>query len=205
VVRSFRRGAFAAVVVLSLASLAACAAGNSAETSNVRPDTASATVGDIKVQNAFVLTRPSGPAAVSARLFNNGATEQTLESLQVAGGISATLTGKDGGRAITVPAHGSVLLGGKGNPTAAIETGGESLRDGDVQKAVFVFSSTGPVALQINVTPATGEYADFGPSSLPTTAPPAPTGTAAPTDTATATATATQTQTVTPTGTATAQ
>lgn len=188
-VRSFRRGALAAVLALSLAPLAACAAGNSAETLKIQPDSPSVTVGDIQVQNAFVLTQPNGPATVSARLFNNGATDQTLQSVQLAGSMNASLSGADGGGTVTVPARGSVLLGGKGNPAAAIDSGSEALRDGDVQNAVFVFSSTGPVALPINVTPATGYFQQYGPTSVPTTA--APTPTAVPTVEATATATAT--------------
>lgn len=201
-VRSFRRGALAAVVALSLAPLAACAAGNSAQTLKVEPDSQSATVGDIQVQNAFVLTQPGGPATVSARLFNNGTADQTLQAVQLAGGLSARLSGADGGGTITVPAHGTVLLGGKGNPAATIDSGSESLRDGDVQNAVFNFSTTGAVALPVNVTPAAGFFEPYGPSSLPTTAVPLPTdtATAAPTDTATptGTATATPTDTATP-------
>ncbi|HEY5832466.1 DUF461 domain-containing protein [Streptomyces sp.] len=199
-VRSFRRGALAAVLALSLAPLAACAAGNSAETLEISPDSPSVTVGDIQVQNAFVLTQPNGPASVSARLFNNGATDQTLQSVQLAGSMNASLSGADGGQTVTVPAQGSVLLGGKGNPAATISSGSEALRDGDVQKAVFVFSSTGPVALLINVTPATGYFEPYGPTSVPPTAAPTAPATVpatpsatAPTDTAPATAPATAT------------
>lgn len=192
-VRSFRRGALAAVFALSLAPLAACSAGNDAQTLKVRPDSDSVTVGEIKVQNAVVLTQTSGdgPATVSARLFNNGSADQTLQALQLGGGVNVTLAGKDGGQNVTVPAHGTVLLGGKGNPTAVVDSGAEALRDGDVQNAVFQFSATGPVALQVNVMPATGDYEKFGPSSLPTTE--APTPSATPTDTATPTGTATPT------------
>lgn len=88
---------------------------------------------------------------------------------------------------------------------ATIDTGSESLRDGDVQTAVFVFSRTGQVAVAINVTPATGYFKPFGPGSLPTTAAPTPSGAATPTGSpapgATDTATPTGTQTGTPTGT----
>lgn len=198
-VRSFRRGALAAVLTLSLAPLAACAAGNRAQTLGITPDSQARTVGDIQVENAYVLTQAGGPATVTARLYNNGPNDQTLQALRLAGGISAQLTAAGGG-AITIPAHGTVLLGGKGNPSAAISTGAESLRDGDVQNAVFNFSRTGAVTLPLQVTPARGFFAPFGPSSLPTTA--APTNT--PTNTATATPTATPGSTATPTGTATA-
>lgn len=174
-VRSFRSGALAAVLVLSLAPLAACAAGNSSQTSNVHPDSASASKGPIQVQNAYVLTQTSGPATVSARVFNNGSSDQTLQSVQLAGALNATLSGAGGGT-VTVPAHGSVLLGGKGNPSAVIDTGSESLQNGNVQQAVFDFSSTGPVSVLLNVTPASGFFEPYGPSSIATTQAPSPAG-----------------------------
>ena len=100
--RSLRRGALAAVLAFSLASLAACAAGNDAQTLEVKPDTAATTVGDIKVQNAYVVTQPQrrqGPAVVAATLFNNGTTAQTLHSVQLGGARpSATLPGAKGSR-----------------------------------------------------------------------------------------------------------
>lgn len=171
-VRSFRRGAVAAVLALTLAPLAAaCAAGNDAATLEVQPDSASASAGSVKVQNAFVLTQDNGPAAISARLFNNGAGDQTLQSVQLAGGGSATLTAADGGPTVTIPAHGSVLLGGRGNPAAVLDTGNESLRDGDVQQTVFTFSSSGPVSVQSNVVPAAGFFAPYGPASASATTP----------------------------------
>jgi hypothetical protein len=177
VVRSFRRGALAAVLVLSLAPLAACASGNDSQTLGIHPDSQATAKGDIKVQNAYVLTQAGGPATVSARLFNNGSADQTLDSVRIAGTLTASLSDPNGGQTVTVPAHGSVLLGGTGNPSAVLDTGSESLRDGDVQSAVFTFSSTGQVALPVNVTPATGYLEPYGPSSLPTTAPPYPTAT----------------------------
>jgi hypothetical protein len=213
VVRSFRRGACAAVFALSLAPLlAACAAGNDAATLKIRADSASATVGVIKVLNAYVLTDTDGPAAVTARLFNNGSTDQTLQSVKLGNSTTALLAGADGAKNITVPAHGSVLLGGKGNPTATVDTSTESFQDGDVQNAVFTFSTTGAVPIQINVTPATGFFESYGPSSLPTSASPSPSASASPsasttpssTATPTGTATPTDTGTATPTGTATA-
>jgi hypothetical protein len=197
VVRSFRRGAVAAVLALSLAPLAAaCAAGNDAATLEVQPDSASASAGPVTVQNAYVLTQTDGPATVSARLFNNGSSNQTLQSVQLGGGVTATLSGKDGGRTVTVPPHGTVLLGGKGNAAATVATGQEALRDGDVQTAVFTFSGAGPLSVPANVTPAVGFLEPYGPSSTPTTTAPTPTATplkptTTPNDTATPTGTPT--------------
>lgn len=200
-VRSFRRGAVAAVLALTLAPLAAaCAAGNDAATYQIEPNSEFASAGNVKVQNAFVLTDPSGPATITARLFNNGSSAQTLQAVQIGSSTMAQLTGPKGGSAVTVPAHGSVLLGGKGNPAAVLTTGGEDLRDGDVQNAVFTFSATGPVKMQVNVTPASRYFAPYGPGSLPTTAAPTtPSSTATPTGTQTPSSTTTSTGTPTTT------
>lgn len=184
-VRSFRRGALAAAVVaLSVAPLAACGAGYKAETQEVQPDSQATSKGDIQVQNAFVLTQPNGPATVTARLFNNGGSDQTLDRVKLSTGQTAQLTDPLGAgtQSITVPAHGSVLLGGKGNPAAVFSGGSESLRNGDMQDTTFTFSGTGDVSLPANVMPAAGYLEPYGPGSVPTTPAPAPTAT----DTATA-------------------
>lgn len=199
-VRSFRRGALAAVVVaLSVAPLAACGAGDKAETLEVKPDSQSITKGVIQVQNAFVLTQPNGPSSITARLFNNGNSAQTLNSVRLVTGQPAQLTDPQGASTgtLTVPAHGSVLLGGKGNPAAVLAGTGEGLQNGSVQKATFTFSGTGDVTLPVNVQPATGYLAPYGPGSVPTTE--APTPTTSPTSTSTATPGSTTTPTSTPT------
>lgn len=201
---SLRRGVLAAALALSIAPLAACGAGNSPQTHEVRPDNAATTVGDIQVQNAVILTEKagSGPATVSARIFNNGNGDQTLQSLKVGDALTATLSGASSGKDVTVPAHGSVLLGGAGNPAATIAGSAEALKDGDFQRIVLTFSATGEVALSASVLPATGYYAQYGPTSTPSPTA-APTGKATPTATATATGIPTGTATATTTGTAT--
>lgn len=89
--RSLRRGALAAsAVVFSIASLAACAAGNDAQTLQIKPDNAAVTKGEIEIQNALVITQgekdKKGPAVVSATVFNNGTTAQTLDGITLPGG-----------------------------------------------------------------------------------------------------------------------
>ncbi len=174
--RSLRRGALAATVVFSIASLAACAAGNDAETLRIKPDNAAVTKGEIMVQNALVISQGAkdkkGPAAVSATVFNSGTKEQTLDGITLPGGKGkVVLKASTGTGKIVVPAGGSVILGGKGNPSAMIENGAEAAKDGDVQKVVFQLSSTGDVELQAFVVPATGMYAGFGPTAAPAAGP----------------------------------
>ncbi|ALO09973.1 Putative lipoprotein [Streptomyces venezuelae] len=172
--RSLRRGALAATaIVFSIAALSACGAGNDAQTLQVKPDNAAVTVDDVKIQNALVITQPhrgvKGPAVVSATVFNNGRTPQTLDAITLPG-TSATvkLTAAAGATGpITVPPLGSVVIGGEGNATATIENGTAAARNGDAQKVVFKLSKTGEVGLDAFVVPATSYFTEFGPSIVP--------------------------------------
>ncbi|MER5868600.1 DUF461 domain-containing protein [Streptomyces sp. NPDC002044] len=173
--RSLRRGALAATaVVFSIASLAACSAGNNAETLQIKPDNAAVTKGEIKIQNALVITQgekdKKGAAAVSATVFNSGTKAQTLDGITLPGGkAKVVLKAAEGTGKVTVPAGGSVILGGKGNASAQIDAGAdaEAAKNGDVQKVVFQLSSTGDVELEAFVVPGTGMYAGFGPTVAP--------------------------------------
>ena len=170
---SLRRGALAAsAIVFSIASLAACGAGNNSQTLGIKPDNAATSVGNIKVQNATIITQPdlkaTGPAVISATLFNAGGKPETLQSITVPGSTeSVKLTPATGG-SLTVPAHGSLLLGGKGNASAEIPSGREAVQDGNAQKVPFTFSTTGAVSLRAGVVPPAAYYDKSGPSEIPT-------------------------------------
>ncbi|WP_405819880.1 DUF461 domain-containing protein [Streptomyces sp. NBC_01390] len=178
---SLRRGALAAsALAFSVATLAGCAAGNNAQTLEVKPDNAAMTVGDIKLQNVVVITpselASTGPAAVSATVFNNGKTAQTLESITVPGtGKTAELKPAEGG-SLSIPAHGSLVIGGENNASAVLPNSREAVQDGNAQKVTFTFSKTGDVSLRAFVVPAAGYYSSWG----PTAAPPTPADTASP-------------------------
>ncbi|MFJ8658497.1 DUF461 domain-containing protein [Streptomyces sp. NPDC093795] len=171
--RSLRRGALAATaLVFSIAALSACGAGNDAQTLGVRPDNAAVTVDDVKIQNALVITQPEagvkGPAVVSATVFNNGDKPQTLDAISLPGSnATVTLKPATGTGPISIPARGSVVIGGAGNATATIENGSEATRKGDAQKVVFKLSRTGDVGLSAFVVPASSYFKDFGPSIVP--------------------------------------
>ena len=178
---SLRRGSLAAAVIaFSIASLAACGAGNDAQTQEIKPDNAATSVGAIKVQNALVITQPdvkaTGPAVISATLFNNGTTEQTLDSISVEGEGSAQITPAEGKGKLTVPAGGSVVIGGKGNASAALSSPSQTVLNGSVQKVTFSFSKTGDVSLSAFVVPAESYFSKWGPSDIPS----APATTSAP-------------------------
>ncbi|MFI7103443.1 DUF461 domain-containing protein [Streptomyces sp. NPDC050161] len=171
--RSLRRGVLAATVLtLSIATLSACGAGNDAQTLEVKPDNAATTVGDIKVQNASVVTQPDlkakGPAAITATVFNSGTKDQKLTSITLVDtGKKAKLAPVKGSGPITVPAGGSVVIGGKGNATATLAEGREAVQDGNAQPVSFSFSDTGSVQLRAYVVPANSYFKDYGPEVVP--------------------------------------
>ncbi|GAA5008056.1 DUF461 domain-containing protein [Streptomyces siamensis] len=223
---SLRRGALAAAAIaFSIASLAACGAGNNAQTLEVKPDNAATSVGTIKIQNATVITQPdlqsTGPAVISATIFNNGRTPQTLDSITIAEtNKAATISPAKGSGKLTIPAGGSVVIGGKGNASAVLDNSSEAVQDGNAQKVTFGFSSTGDVSLRAFVVPAESYFSKWGPSDIPAapgasrtaTATTKPSGTASgspsgsasgkPTDAASSSATATATATGTATASA---
>ena len=174
---SLRRGALAAAAIaFSIASLAACAAGSDAQTLEVKPDNAAAKVGNLKVQNVIIITQPdlqsTGPAAVAATLFNNGDTAQTLDSVTLPGtGKTAELKPAKGNGPLTVPAHGSLVIGGTGNASASLPSSREAVKDGDAQQITFTFSETGEVSLRAFVVPSDSYFKKWGPSEIPTGVP----------------------------------
>ncbi|MEU4148301.1 DUF461 domain-containing protein [Streptomyces parvulus] len=171
---SLRRGALAAAAIaFSIASLAACGAGHNAQSLEIKPDNAATTVGDIQIQNAVVITQPdlesTGPAVVSATLFNNGRSDQTLESITVAGTDKTAelkpAEGQKGG--LTVPAGGSLVVGGEDNAAAVLPSSREAVQDGNAQKITFTFSKAGEVSLRAFVVPAESYFSGWGPSDAP--------------------------------------
>ncbi|MFE5188805.1 DUF461 domain-containing protein [Streptomyces sp. NPDC056628] len=169
---SLRRGVLAAAALaFSMTTLAACAAGNNAQTLQIKPDNAATSVGVIEIQNALVITpselESTGSATVAATLFNNGDTAQTLDAVKVKGtGEKAMLSPAEGG-SLTIPAGGSLILGGKGNASAVLPKGRKSIQDGNAQPITFTFSKTGDVSLRALVVPAESYYKSWGPSDVP--------------------------------------
>ncbi|MCP9944312.1 DUF461 domain-containing protein [Streptomyces somaliensis] len=178
--RSLRRGALAATaLMISLAPLTACGAGHDAQSLQIKPDNATTTVGDIEVLNALLITPAEGaegPAVVSATLFNGGSKAETLEAVQLPGSdAKAELKPTGGAGPLTVPAGGSLILGGKGNASVVVRGLEESARGG-AQDVVFRLSETGDVKLRALVH-ATGSYYDtFGPTPLPSSPAASPSG-----------------------------
>jgi len=177
--RSYRSGALAAVLALSIAPLAACGAGMDAQTQQVKPDTVMAASDNISVQNAVIITDPAqaGPAAITARIFNNGQSAQQLTAISVPAlnqPVQLTDTnGKTG--SLTIPAGGTIALGGPGNPTAIVQNSQSVIKDGNVQNVVFTFSSAGQISLAPTVVPALHYFQGYGPASSAMPTPPSST------------------------------
>ncbi|MCX5049129.1 MULTISPECIES: DUF461 domain-containing protein [unclassified Streptomyces] len=174
---SLRRGALAAsAIAFSIASLAGCGAGSDAQTLEVKPDNAATKVGNLKVQNVLIITQPdlqsTGPAAIAATLFNNGDSAQTLDAITLPGtGKTAELKPAKGNGPLSVPAHGSLVIGGKGNASASLPSSREALQDGNAQQITFTFSETGAVSLRAFVVPSDSYFKKWGPSDIPTGVP----------------------------------
>lgn len=174
--RSLRHGALAATaLVISIASLSACAAGKDAATLQVRPDNAATSVGDIKIQNVNVVTQPDfdaeGPAVVTGAVFNQGTEDETLEGITLPRSNTVVeLHAAKGSGPVVVPAGGRVILGGEGNASAVIENGRQATQDGNVEQVVFKLSESGDINLGATVVPSRSYFEGFGPSALPTAA-----------------------------------
>ncbi|MFI9766895.1 DUF461 domain-containing protein [Streptomyces sp. NPDC052415] len=169
---SLRRGVIAAAAItFSILPLAACGAGNNAQTLEVKPDNAATTVGDIAVQNAVIITQPdpeaSDPAVVAATLFNNGTSAQTLESVTIEGTDEPLELKPAKGKSLSIPAGGSLTLGGSGNASALLSGTPENVKDGNAQPMTFTFSETGDVNLRAFVVPAESYFTGWGPTEVP--------------------------------------
>lgn len=180
---SLRRGVLAAAVfAFPIASLTACGAGFDAGTNNIEPDTSSAHVENIKIQNVNIIIPHDDDSlgGISARLYNSGTKDQTVEAVRLPGtGKRVELTPAEGESKVVVPAGGTVALGGEGNASAVIEDPTEAgVNPGDAQRVVFDLSKTGGIGLDASVVDD-GEgreyYADYGPTPT-ATASPSPTG-----------------------------
>lgn len=166
---SLRRGVVAATAIaLSTVSLTACGAGINAQTNGVNPDNASTRVGDLKIQNVNIVTGEGGegPAAVSARIFNDGDTQETLRGLTVSGAGGSVELAPAEGEDLKVPAGGSLMLGGEDNASATLTDLGE-VQAGNAQPITFDFSSTGKVELRATVVPARGAYTEYAATEAP--------------------------------------
>ncbi|WP_153882805.1 DUF461 domain-containing protein [Streptomyces sp. CB01881] len=175
--RSLRVGSIAAIAALAIASLSSCAAGNTPDTLEIKPDNAQATLGtNIRLNNIVVVTAGdasgdyTGPANVSVNVSNSGTTPVELQSVTV--GTSAATFADDKGApvgSIVIPAGGAVLLGGVGNPVAKVAS--VSVVVGGYAPTTFGFKSGEKVETEAAVSPDKGLYKGWGPTASPAAVP----------------------------------
>ncbi|MEU3568926.1 DUF461 domain-containing protein [Kitasatospora sp. NPDC036755] len=180
--RSLRRGSIAAIAAIAIASLSSCAAGNTPDTLQIKPDNAAATLGtNLRLNNIVVVTAEgasgdhTGPANVVVNIANTATTPAELQSVTV-GGAAATFADAAGAplSEIVVPAGGSVVIGGQGNPSATAASA--TVHVGGFAPTVFTFKDGQKVEAQAAVSPDSGEhgrglYQGFGPTPSPTATP----------------------------------
>jgi copper(I)-binding protein len=191
----------AGALALLMPAIAGCEAGNGAPTLMFHAASAGSqtVVNGIRITNVFVLGAPSGstlPAGSNASLFlslfNDGATDDTLQSISAAGAASVTL---DGGT-VALPSEIPVNLTGP-QPSAVLNNLSAPLPAGGYVKVTMQFKNAGPVTLQVPVEPqsyywATYSPAPIAPASVPASTPAAtPGSTVAPNPTVTPSATPT--------------
>ncbi|KDN84678.1 hypothetical protein [Kitasatospora cheerisanensis] len=177
--RSLRRGAAAALVLAAIVPLSACAAGNDADTLQIKPDNAATSIGNEVKLNNIVVVAPegsageySGPVAVTANIANTAPKDDLVLTSVKVGGTAATLTDENGAKVseITIKAGQSVLLGGK-EGAAGAQVSGAKLSVGGYADTTFTFKTAGEVSTPANVQPAAGLYQGFGPQAKAATSP----------------------------------
>jgi hypothetical protein len=176
--RRLRRGVAAALIIAAAPVLAACAAGGDAQSLQVKPNLAATSVGTtLQLNGVTVVTTASGsaPAALNANINNTGGTAETLQSVTI-GGSPVTFSGAGGAGVtdVTIPAGGSVIIGGQGNAQAVVNS--LPVQAGQYTQVVFQFANAGQVTLNALVNTATGIYASNGPA-VPPSPSATPTGT----------------------------
>jgi len=172
----------AGALALLMPAIAGCEAGNGAPTLMFHAASAGAqtVVNGIRITNVFVLGAPSGstlPAGSNASLFlslfNDGATDDTLQSISAAGASSVTL---DGGT-VAVPSEIPVNLTGP-QPSAVLNNLSAPLPSGGYIKVTMQFKNAGPVTLQVPVEPQSYYWATYSPAPVtPASTPAAPAAT----------------------------
>lgn len=166
--RTLRRGAVAALILATAPILAACAAGDNAATSQVKPDNAATSIatanGSIKLNGIAVVTDATGnaPANILANIANaDTKIEDSLTGVAV-DGTPAVL----GGQLQLNPLNSILLSGSKSS--AVVPTLNE--KPGQNATITFTFAKAGSVTVKALVSTGTGDYASYAPAPAQPTA-----------------------------------
>jgi copper(I)-binding protein len=158
----------AGALALLVPAIAGCEAGNGAPTLEFHAASSGAqtVVNGIRITNVFVLGAPSGatlPAGSNASLFmslfNDGATDDTLQSASASGAASVTLSGGT----VAVPSETPVNLTGP-QPSAVLTNLSKPLSSGGYITVTLQFKNAGPVQLQVPVEPQSYYWSTYSPA-----------------------------------------
>lgn len=162
--------AAALLVAVPSAALSACAAGSSAETLQIRPDTPETQLGMLKVQDVLLVTGPGGgggPLAVVAYVYNGGNTADRLERISVNElPQSAAIAPAPNHPELRILPGQSLRIGGPGDTTAVVPNADNIVQAGDTRLVTLRFAQSGEVTLWVPVLPGTGYLAGYGPAGV---------------------------------------
>jgi hypothetical protein len=162
--RSALSGLVLAVAIIPV--LAGCAASNDAATLQFHPptDTAMATVGNLAIQNVFVLGAPLGrdlakgqSASVFLAMINSGGTDTLLSITAPGTAASVTLPGP-----VRVVFNHPVFFSGP-RPRVVLTDLTRTVTNGGTIKLVLMFQKAGPVTMLVPVMARATHWATFAP------------------------------------------
>jgi hypothetical protein len=202
--RRGRAGLAATAVVLTAAPFAAaCGAGFNAASLVVKPNAAAGTIGDIKINNVWVIVDPdSGTAEVIGAVTNTGTAPDQLVSVSANGNFATVLppsatttntapavaTGADvtvSGESVTIPPGESAGFGETASPE--LEIIGASFTPGTIAPVKMTFAQAGTITLSAQVETNTGLFAGYNPNAAAPNASPSPSASASSSASASAT------------------
>lgn len=183
--RRGRAGLAATAVVLAVAPFAAaCGAGFNSASEDVKPNAAAGQVGDIKVNNVWVIVdKNSGTAEVIGAVTNTGDAPDQLTGVTAgdsqvtfapapAGSTGSDTTGsgvKVAADGVTIPGSQSVTFGEQGSPGLSIVGGG--LTAGRFATVKLTFAQAGTLTLTAEVEPDTGLFVGYDPATYQSPSP----------------------------------
>lgn len=205
--RRGRAGLAATAVVLTAAPFAAaCGAGFNAASLVVKPNAAAGTIGDIKINNVWVIVDPdSGTAEVIGAVTNTGTAPDQLVSVSANGNFAtvvapaatttdtapAVATGAGvtvSGETVTIPPGESASFGETASPE--LEIIGAGLTLGTFATVKMTFAQAGSITLSAQVEQNTGLFVGYNPNAASPSASSSPSASASSSASASASATA---------------
>jgi len=196
--RSVRGLAAAAVLLAAVPMAAACGAGFTAASQNVRPNSGAGSTGALLVNNVWVVVdQRTNYAQVIGAVANTGTAADRVTGAR-ASGVPALVTGAVtsgvdacnrtvvAAGSVIVPPNRSVGFGRPGCPQLSL-LGGIRFRPGRVASVTLMFGQAAPLTVNAQIVSDTGLFTEYKPLVRIPTATPSPTrrvivgGTASPT------------------------